>query len=50
MLARINEQKVDFANAAQAANRVTISGHYCLKTSYADSFPLSGAHAVIRNT
>jgi starch-binding outer membrane protein, SusD/RagB family len=41
MLARLYLQKGDYANAAQAANRVIESGNYSLKANYADAFPYS---------
>jgi hypothetical protein len=50
MLARVYLQKGDFANAAQAANRVIASGKYSLKTNYADAFPYSGSPSPIANT
>ncbi|MDO9373971.1 MAG: RagB/SusD family nutrient uptake outer membrane protein [Ferruginibacter sp.] len=51
MLARVYLQKGDYANAAQAANRVIASGLYSLKTNYADAFPaVVGSPAYIPNT
>ena len=51
MLARVYLQKGDYANAAQAANRVISSGLYSLKANYADAFPGSAsAPGAIPNT
>ena len=41
ILARVYLQQGDYANAAQAANRVIASGKYALNGSYADEFPSS---------
>jgi hypothetical protein len=51
MLARVYLQKGDYANAAQAANRVISSGRYSLRPEYADAFPFStSGPAYIPNT